>query len=523
MVDQQLIYPKDEDAMLAYRERVISKSLNDKEMQQLLIQECKDDILFFVNVFCWTYNPRLDDANLFFITFPFQDMTLQQMVAAVRNRNDVFIEKSRDMGASWMTAALCVWGFLFHDWACLYGSYKEDYVDQQGNLDSFFERCRYIIGKLPPYLLPEDLLSKYTSISSQSKRCSIAGDVGKNFGTGGRRKVVIMDEFQAWQHDSTAFRKTADVTDCRIIVGTPEGKGNVYGKIMTKHKDYKHIQGDFIRLHWTLHPNKTQEWYEEEKKKRTKLDIAKELDISYENSIDGAVYPTFNDLATFGDFDLQQGLPLYTSWDFGRDMVSIIWVQHCFKTGNNYIIDSFQKSMVNEPITIEWYSALVTGEPTQGCSYNESELEVIERHRAWKGLYADHFGDPYNSESKSGVTLSSFASKLRQYGIHIRTKRGTKLQERITKTYLGLKSLFIHEERNFDFINAITQSRYPQRSENSQQTTEAVKPVHDVNSHFRTALEYYMDNEPVKAPGATSNEVKAQDDYLRSLRSGGTV
>jgi len=54
---------------------------------------------------------------------------------------------------------------------------------------------------------------------------------------------------------------------------------------MTNHPDYSHIQIKKFRLHWRLHPLKTQEWYEKQKKQRTKLEVAQELDISYDNSV----------------------------------------------------------------------------------------------------------------------------------------------------------------------------------------------------------------------------------------------
>jgi len=51
-------------------------------------------------------------------------------------------------------------------------------------------------------------------------------------------------------------------------------------------------------------------------------------------------------------------------------------------------------------------------------------------------------------------------------------------------------------EQCTDFIQSIVQSRYPKIRENSQQTSEKTKPIHDINSHYRTALEYFVDNEP---------------------------
>lgn len=64
---------------------------------------------------------------------------------------------------------------------------------------------------------PDDIISKHKSISSKNLWAEIWGDVGENFGTGWRRKAIFMDEFPLWRDDEKAFRKTKDVTNCRII------------------------------------------------------------------------------------------------------------------------------------------------------------------------------------------------------------------------------------------------------------------------------------------------------------------
>ena len=64
-----------------------------------------------------------------------------------------------------------------------------------------------------------------------------------------------------------------------------------------------------VRLHWSLHPDKAQglyydetgkprsPWYDNEieAKQMTKAAVARELDISYEMSVEGIVYPEFRE------------------------------------------------------------------------------------------------------------------------------------------------------------------------------------------------------------------------------------
>lgn len=498
MTHSKSIYPKEIQENKRYRLQVLQQAEHNPELQVLLRERCLRDILFFVNVFGWTYDPRREPSQIPFITYEYQDDTLLKLVACIEHEKDCAIEKSRDMGASWMMVALQVYGFLV-GWSSLYGSYKEDYVDSVGDMDSHFERIRFFIEMLPTWLQPRDISSTFMSISSQETKCGISGDAGQNFGTGGRRKFVIMDEFALWQHDKKAFRKTKDISRCHIYLGTPEGKYNVYGQMMTRTGEFENLDIVRIRLHWSLHPLKTQEWYEAEKRKRTAIDIAKELDISYEDSVTGAVYPEFNERVSITTTQFNPSLPLFTSWDFGRDMNAIIWFQKDWYTNRVYAIDAYQ--VPNKPI--EFMAAFITGEPSidpvTGLPYvyDDEEMRMIDRHRDWKDAYAMHCGDPYNASSLQTNAQSSIKQILRTFGIEIVTKTKTSLEERIRKTHLLLPRLTVDKNLLY-VIQAMTQSRYPE--DTKSMTREKTKPIHDVYSHSRTAMEYFADNEPSVNP-----------------------
>lgn len=56
------------------------------------------------------------------------------------------VEKSRDSGATWMSAAFAVWVWLFHPGSTVgFGSRKEILVDRAGDLQSIFEKIRSIV------------------------------------------------------------------------------------------------------------------------------------------------------------------------------------------------------------------------------------------------------------------------------------------------------------------------------------------------------------------------------------------
>lgn len=456
-----------------------------------IIETCKADPIFFFNMFLWTYNPRLDKPHVPFITYPYQDQFIKDIIESVEIGIDVRVEKSRDMWLSWTMLWIFLWWFLFKEWSVLLGSYKEDYVDAQWNMDSAFERLRYMLKRLPKQLRPKDVLIKYMNISAEW--CwEISWDVWVNFWTWWRRKVVFMDEFALRPRDETALQKTKDVTECRIFWWTPNGTWNVYGKVMTNHKSYRHLLNKKIRLPRKLHPLKTNVWYEFQKMTRTATDLAQEVDISYETSVVNAVYPLFLQMATKGTYVYDMNRHTYGSWDFGRDSIAFCLWQKDFQTGNVYLIKSFRRVNWN----IKDFAWLVLGKPYAGNSrvYDERDFKIMKFMQLVR--FHDHFGDPYNSDNRTVLSDDSIRKALREMWIHITTNRKSTLRERITKTQLGMNRLF-YDKDNYEREQSIIQSHYPQKWENRELVTEQRSPVHDENSHFRTCTEYFFDNEPL--------------------------
>jgi hypothetical protein len=109
--------------------------------------------------------------------------------------------------------------------------------------------------------------------------------------------------------------------------------------------------------------------------------------------------------------------------------------------------------------------------------------------------FSNHFWDPYNADSRTTAQTESIRTALREMWINLTTNRKSNLHERINKTKLWLNRLFYDSDCT-DWEQAIIQSHYPQIKEWSESTVEKDKPVHDENSHYRTATEYFFDNEP---------------------------
>ena len=67
------------------RFNLIEQAENNKEIQELAIHMCTIDPLYRINMFAWTYNPRLQHPynHLPFITYPFQDEFILWIIKSI--------------------------------------------------------------------------------------------------------------------------------------------------------------------------------------------------------------------------------------------------------------------------------------------------------------------------------------------------------------------------------------------------------------------------------------------------------
>lgn len=286
-------YPRDYDQNLDYRLKLNYQAAKSPEARGLLYTLCKEDILFWVNCFCMTYNPRKTPSTIPFITYPYEDKLILDLVESVRSQKDILVDKSRDMGVTWCVLLVYTWFWQFHGEGqdFLVGSRKEQFIDVMGNMDTLLEKVRFIIRNQPKWMRPKGFdfktHSNYMKIVNPDSKSTITGEAtNNNFSRGGRRRSIFMDEFAFWECDQAAWRASADSSNCRIVVSTPFGFNNQFAKL--RHSGSIETRS----LHWRLHPEKDQAWYDNECKRRNNdaVEIAQELDINYEGSEEGILF-----------------------------------------------------------------------------------------------------------------------------------------------------------------------------------------------------------------------------------------
>lgn len=166
-------------------------------------------------------------AEVPMITWPVQDAAAAQLIEAVRTGGeDVVIDKSRDMGASWLCLLVFLWFWLFHpNHAFLIVSRKEDLVDKRGDPDSMFWKLRFVIARLPEWMIPAHT-DTHMHLRNNDNGSVIDGEsTNENLGRGGRRRAILVDEAAAIRDLAAILTATDNATPCRIFNSTPAGPG----------------------------------------------------------------------------------------------------------------------------------------------------------------------------------------------------------------------------------------------------------------------------------------------------------
>jgi hypothetical protein len=247
------LVPKDPVGNLEFREECVRLGQDPKHAARLVYM-CSEDILFYINVFCWTFDPRVQGCPVVpFNTYGFQDETLLELVDAVQSGDDVGIRKSRDMGVSWLICTTFEWFQHFRKDLVFYlVSRKEDLVDKPGDMGALFQKIDFIHKYQPAWLLPRYERKKLHLANLDNGSCIEGDSTGGDSLRGVRATAVLLDEFAAVENGYDMLAATRDVTKCRIFNSSVQTAVDAFYEITEKTKRK-------IRLHWTRHPLKNKD------------------------------------------------------------------------------------------------------------------------------------------------------------------------------------------------------------------------------------------------------------------------
>jgi hypothetical protein len=480
------------------------KNTSKIELSRLLDEadrrRARRDPIFFIDRYLMTFDPRPEayPHDLDFHTYDFQQEIVMELLSGIENGSDLFIEKSRDMGATWTILAVFFWAWLFMPgFQALVGSRKEEYVDAAGDMKTLFQKIDYMIRRIKdPLLLPEGFNFKdhrtYMKLINPENGNAIIGESSNaNFGRAGRFRVVLMDELAFWPDDKSAWQACSESTRCRVAITTPPD----HPTWTKKHRFSGKLK--VLTYHWRKHPAKDDAWYEYEKSRKTEEEVLHELDISWEYSGSGRPYPEISKVP-FRQLQYESNMPLYISLDLGLDALALAYYQPVVNSDWVGVLDAFESS----DHVIEWYFPFfglydcINAPECPWCGgqhnfdYNDTELAFVAK--VMKFGPAIFFGDPSGKARHIESGISPY-SILADHGIDVQVNdlENDWVPRRDAVKRL-LPRMVMNDTPGVRWMHeCIKDSHYPKREETSQSVTPISKPVHDWTSHHRTELEFF--------------------------------
>lgn len=303
------VWPPDYTKVFQQRQVQLLRIRSNPVMRAGAFEYYRTHPVEFIEHWCSTYDPRHagQDNKLTtmpFVLFPRQRELVQFLYECLHVENNGLVEKCRDMGATWICAAVSVHLWLFVPEAAIgWGSRKQELVDNLGIIDSVLEKIRALIRNLPREFWPRGFDPQthmpFLRIMNPETGASIQGESGDEIGRGGRKLIYFVDEAAHLERPEKAEASLGDTTRVRIDISSVNGLGNVFHRKRESgivwQPDERMIKGKtsvFI-MDWTDHPEKDLAWYEGRRadyEDRGVLHLfAQEIERNYAASLHGTI------------------------------------------------------------------------------------------------------------------------------------------------------------------------------------------------------------------------------------------
>lgn len=252
-----------------------------------------NNVADFINDWGVTFDPRNIERGLPalvpFVLFPKQRECINAISEQWRSGLPLIIEKSRDVGASWIMVAVGVGLCVFHDgFVAGYGSRKEEYVDKIDSPKSLFYKARVFIKHLPPEFRAgwnERRNGSHMRLTFPETNAAMTGEAGDNIGRGDRTSLYFVDESAHLERPQLVEASLSATTNCRIDASSVAGMDNPFA--VKRHSGKIRV----FTFDWRDDPRKDQAWYDLQCELLDPVTIAQEIDRNYSASVEGIVIP----------------------------------------------------------------------------------------------------------------------------------------------------------------------------------------------------------------------------------------
>ena len=259
--------------------------MSEVNIKQIIKREyikCVENPAHFMRKYCTIQHPK--KGKMKFDLYPFQERCLTDFKD---NRYNIIL-KSRQLGLSTLSAGYSLWMMLFHN-------DKNILVIATGKdvAKNLVIKVRVMYDGLPSWLktTTEEVNKLSIRFTNGSQIKAIASN--ESAGRSEALSLLIIDEAAfidkvdiIW----TASQQTLATGGNCIVLSTPNGVGNWFHKQWIGATDGIN-EFNTIRLHWTDHPDRNQEWRDEQDKLLGPSKASQECDTDFLTSGQSVVDP----------------------------------------------------------------------------------------------------------------------------------------------------------------------------------------------------------------------------------------
>jgi len=244
--------------------------------------KCLQDPVHFMRKYCTIQHPTKGKVK--FDLYPFQEKCLTEFKD---NRYNIIL-KARQLGISTLSAGYALWLMLFHN-------DKNILVIATGKdtAKNLVTKVRVMYEGMPQWLKTNT--EEINKLSIRFKNGSQIKAIASNESAGRSEalSLLIIDEaafIDKIETIWTAAQQTLATGGGCIALSTPNGVGNWFHKQWMGAEEGSN-EFNTIRLHWTDHPDRTEEWRKEQDKILGPSQAAQECDTDFLSSGQSVVDP----------------------------------------------------------------------------------------------------------------------------------------------------------------------------------------------------------------------------------------
>lgn len=259
------------------------------------------------------------------------------------------------------------------------------------------------------------------------------------------------------------------------------------------------------RLHWTLHPEKSVEWYEEQKERLTEDSVARELDINYALSVSGKVFSNFNAVKHVSDEKPKVNTfrPVFRIWDFGKTSC-VLYVQ-CDEYGRKTVL--FER-IVDMSDTFE--QVQIALQDSKERFYKCRFVDICDP----AGSYDDGRGHSTHVDILNDEGIYPVFDTIRSLATKFRKQRGIEMIQKDLQQAPGGKEAFTLYEKGCPILKKAFEGGYAYKKDAMGNQLDKIDEKHPYEDVMDCLIYFYIQSDGGRVVDDTDYEPVYTETYI---------